>query len=143
MSTNAVKILNEKKSDLEDRLDEAKRVVNMIKADIESINRAIYICSPNYKLEVVGAKKSKGRIFKSLEFKDLVFGFLKEQKGLVDTDTIVSFLQERKSIEFSKDYTKQEFASTIVKNLLYYSNRNVLYVERDAFGTPCKWGISG
>lgn len=87
MTNNIEKILHKKREELEQKLADAKNVVTKIKSDIESLDKAILICSPDYKIEVAGTKKCM-QIFKPREFKNLLIPFLKSHNDFVDAKAV-------------------------------------------------------
>ena len=140
MTNNIEKILYKKRGELEQKLADAKNVVTKIKLDIESLDKAILICSPDYKIEVAGTKK-RIQIFKPREFKNLLIPFLKSCNDFVDARTIAEHFKKEKSIVYSSELTEKDFIAKIVKNLYYYSERKVPKVEEDGLGILSRWRL--
>lgn len=127
---------------MEQKLADAKNVVARIKLDIESLDKVIVICSPDYKIEVAGTKK-RMQIFKSREFKNLLIPFLRSHNDFVDTMAIVEHFKKEKNIVYSDELTEKEFATKIIKNLYYYHERKVLKVEENGLGDLNRWKLRG
>lgn len=142
MTNNIEKMLHKKREELEQKLADAKNVVARIKLDIESLDKAILICSPDYKIEVAGTKK-RMQIFKSREFKDLLIPFLRSHNDFVDTKVIVEYFKKEKNIIYSDELTEKEFVTKIIKNLYYYHERKVLKVEENGLGDLNRWKLRG
>lgn len=140
MTNNIEKILHKKREELEQKLADAKNVVAKIKLDIESLDKAILICSPDYKIEVAGTKK-RVQIFKPREFKNLLIPFLKSHNDFVDVKAIVEYFKKEKDIVYSSELTEKDFIAKIVKNLYYYFERKVLMVEEEGLGVLSRWRL--
>lgn len=131
MSDNTISVLVKKKDELTQKMNETKHIINQLKIDIETIDRAIKICSPNYEIVSIKKRKESVVLFEMGEFKRILFNQLKTSENYQSLDDIIDGIAESKKIIFCENFKKKDLKEKLIRNCTYYINRGVLNALRE------------